>query len=288
MPQLRIRRASLAYSEEGSGPPLVLVHGSASDCRTWERQLPVLAGKYRVIVYSRRYHWPNEPIPEDADYSMAEQVHDLEAVLEALGLSNVHLVGHSYGAFLVLLLALRRPDLVRTMVLAEPPVFTLFVSNTPKPAELLKLLATRPRTAIAIVKFGATGIGPATSAAQRGDMQAAMRIFGSAVLGRDAYRRLSEARLEQIRANAFRAEFLGSGFPRLEPDRLRQVRSPTLLITAGRSPALFHRLNDALADLLPRTRRLEVPDASHMMHEDNPAAFNRAVMSFLDEHEAAR
>ncbi|NIT60692.1 MAG: alpha/beta fold hydrolase, partial [Aliifodinibius sp.] len=72
-----------------------------------------------------------------------------------------HLVGHSYGAFLSLLLAMRQPDYVRTLVLAEPPAITLFVSNNPKPLEILKLLVSRPRTAAAIIKFGAKGVTPA-------------------------------------------------------------------------------------------------------------------------------
>ena len=80
--------------------------------------------------------------------------------------------------FSVYLLAVKEPELVRTLVLAEPPVITLFVSNTPKPLELLKLLATRPRTAIAIMKFGAKGIAPATAAAKRDEAKKAMRLFG--------------------------------------------------------------------------------------------------------------
>jgi len=134
--------ATLEYHEVGSGEPLVLVHGSASDYRTWGLQQPALAEHFRVISYSRRYHWPNDPISDGADYSMDEQVGDLQALLHALDAGPAHLVGHSYGAFLALLVAVREPSLVRSLVLAEPPVLTLFVSNTPKLTELLKLMAT--------------------------------------------------------------------------------------------------------------------------------------------------
>jgi hypothetical protein len=78
-----------------------------------------------------------------------------------------------YGAFVRLLLAIREPGLARTLVLAEPPVITLFVSNSPKPSEILRLMLSRPRTAVSIVRFGATGVGPATAAAKRGDTEAA-------------------------------------------------------------------------------------------------------------------
>lgn len=286
MAKLNINGGMLEYVEKGAGEPLVLVHGSASDYRTWDAQMDDLGGRYRTIAYSRRYHWPNEPIPEQADYSMGEHVHDLAALLRSLDGAPAHVVGHSYGAFVALLVAIREPALVRSLVLVEPPVITLFVSNVPKPVELLRLLATRPRTAAAIVKFGATGVGPATRAARHGDLGAAMRLFGNAVLGREYYGRLSPSRLEQAGANAITAEFLGSGFPPLDDDELRRVRTPTLLLHGEDSPRIFHRLNDRLEELLPHTERIMIPAASHIMHEDNPPAYNKAVLTFLAAHHA--
>jgi len=217
---------------------------------------------------------------------MTEHIDDLEALLDSLAVGPVHLVGHSYGAFVAVLLASRQPRRVRTLVLAEPPVITLFVSNKPKPSELLRLLLHRPRTAAAIVRFGSTGVGPATAAARRGDMDRAMRIFGTAVLGAEFYRRLSSSRLDQVRANSIKAEFLGSGYPPLGDEDLRRMQVPTLLVSGQRSPNLFHRLLDRLEELLPHTERVEIPGGSHIMHEDNAVAYNAAVRTFLAAHEA--
>ena len=88
---------------------------------------------------------------------MIKQVDDLQALIRSLDAAPAHLVGHSYGAFLCLLLAIREPHLVRTLTLAEPPVTTLLVSNKPGPLEIMKLLVTRPRTAAAIITFGTSG-----------------------------------------------------------------------------------------------------------------------------------
>ncbi len=286
MAKININNTTFEYVEQGIGQPVVFVHGSASDYRTWESQLKDFSAHYRAIAYSRRYHWPNEPIHENADYPMQDHVEDLRALLRTLDVAPAHLVGHSYGAFIGLLLAIREPRLVRTIVLAEPPVITLFVSNRPKPFEILRLLFTRPRTAISIMRFGATGISPATEAARRDDMQAAMRIFGRAVLGDDFYSRLSELRLEQVRNNSIKAEFLGSGFAPLDDEDIRKIQTPILLITGERSPSLFHRLIGRLEELLPHTERIKIPAASHIMHEDNPRAYNEAVLSFLAIHQA--
>ncbi len=273
---------SFKTMEHGNGEPMVLVHGSASDYRTWRAQHEEFANHFRTITYSRRYHWPNEPIPEGADYVMAEHVHDLEAILCELDAAPAHLVGHSYGALICLELAMQAPELVRSLVLAEPPAITLFVSNSPQPLELLKLLVTRPRTAVGIIQFGAKGIDPATAALERHDTEEALRVFGKASLGADTFRQLSEARLEQARANFIKAELLGSGFPPLDDEQLCSIQAPTLLICGQSSPRLWHRLTDRLQELLPNTRRIEIPGASHIMHEDNAPAYHAAVLSFLN------
>lgn len=267
--------------ERGQGDPVLLVHGSISDHRTWQPQIEAFASSFRAIAYSRRYHWPNKPIANGADYAMHKHVDDLEAVIGSLAVAPVHLVGHSYGAFLCLLLACRRPDVVRSLVLAELPAVTLLVSNPPKMTELLSLFATRPRAAAALLKFAARGLAPATAAFRTGDMQKGLRIFGTAVLGREAFQNLSDARLQQMRDNLVIAEFLGSGFVPVDPGGVRKIEAPTLLVTGALSPAIFHRLNDRLKELLPRAQWVEIAHASHSMHEDNALAFNSAVLSFF-------
>jgi pimeloyl-ACP methyl ester carboxylesterase len=289
MAKIDVNGCALEYSETGSGQAVVLVHGSASDYRTWHSQATAFAERFRVICFSRRYHWPNGQIPSGADYSMDEHVADLRAFMRSLDAAPAHLVGHSYGAFLCLLLAIREPSLVRTLVLAEPPVITLFVGNTPKPLELLKLLATRPRTAAAIISFGAKGAAPASKAFRRGDMEAGIRLFGDAVFGAGGYERLAAPRKAQVRDNLsnVKAELLGSGFVPLDARKLQDVSVPALLLTGEKSIPLFHRLTDRLQELLPRAERFEIPGASHMMHEDNARAYNRAVLSFLETHSEA-
>lgn len=285
MTGLDINGTTFEYVERGIGEPVVFVHGSAGDYRTWHSQLDDFATRYRTIAYSRRYHWPNQRIPEGVDYSMKEHVEDLRVLLCSLNAAPVHLVGHSYGAFVGLLLAIGEPSLVHTLVLAEPPVITLFVSNTPRPSEILRLLLGRPRTAVSIMKFGVKGMGPARKAARGDDMGTAMDVFGHAVLGSEYYRRLSESRLDQVHANSIKAELLGSGLASLDEQDLRRIRTPTLLVSGQHSPSLFDRLIDRLEELLPRTERIEIPGTSHIMHEDNPPAYNAAILSFLAAHQ---
>ena len=293
MATLDVHGATLDYTEVGpearEGDPVVLVHGSSSDRRTWGGQLGPFGERFRTIAYSRRYHWPNEPIPEGADYAMATHVRDLAGVIEGLGAAPAHLVGHSYGGFVSLMLAMERPGLVRSLVLAEPPAMTVFVSPRPGPGELLGLVARRPRAGVALARFALTGMIPATRAMRRGEPDRAMRIFGRAVLGRAFQRRMSADRRRQVRENTFAAELLGSGFPALEDDAIRGVRAPALLLRGGCSPAIFGCIVARLGELLPDARTGVIGGASHIMHEDEAGAFNRAVLGFLGERsEGAR
>ena len=280
MASIEINGARLDYVERGSGEPVVLVHGSASDRRTWDCQLDALGRSYRAVAYSRRYHWPNEPIAPGGDYAMPEHVADLDAFIETLHLSPVHLIGHSYGGFICLLFAIAHPRKVRSLVLIEAPVFPIVIRIPPRPRDILRLFLTRPVMAYAVARFGARGLAPAIAATRRGDREEALRRLGCAILGQESFRHLSPDRLEQARANLIDAELLGSLFPPLTANQVRAVRCPALLIAGDRSPPVLSHLTTLLDHLLPNVERVDISAASHLVHEDEPAAFASAVASF--------
>jgi pimeloyl-ACP methyl ester carboxylesterase len=217
---------------------------------------------------------------------MLPHVDDLVAFLRVLAAAPAHLVGHSWGAFICLLTAIRHPQLVRSLVLAAPPVLTLLTSVPPRPTELLRLLVRRPRTALAILSFGAKTHAPAQKACRRGDDEAALQKMSHGMLGRDSYERLPQERKQQARENlnTLRAQVLDAGFPPLSEDDVRGVAAPTLLLTGERSPAYPLRLTDRLQQLLPNAGRVEIAASSHLMHEENPAAVNEAILGFLARH----
>jgi len=169
-------------------------------------------------------------------------------------------------------------------VIEEPPVLPLFVSTPPRPLELLRLFATRPRTALAVIQFGASAMAPLGRLYRKGEKDRALEVFARGALGKTFYDRVSDARRAQARENidplgAFvtRAE----SFPALPELALRALRKPCLLLTGAHSPALPVRLTDRLEELLPHTERVEIPDASHLMHEDNAPAVNEKIIEFV-------
>lgn len=283
MAEMNVNNYHFKYVENGTGEPVVFVHGSVSDYRAWDRQMEEFGRYHHAIAYSRRYHWPNEPIAENEDYPMLLHVQDLDEILKKVG-EPVHLVGHSYGAFVCLLLALQSPERLKSLVMAEPPAITLFLGNPPKPSEIIRLFFTRPAAAITLTRFGAGVIGPVMKLAHRGDLEKAFEIFGKATLGEETFLKMSNEDLEQAKANLIKAEFLGSGYPALSQNKIHDIAVPTLLLSAANSPKLFHVLSERLEELMPQAETAVIPRASHIMQKDNTDVYNSTVMEFLRKH----
>jgi pimeloyl-ACP methyl ester carboxylesterase len=281
--QIDIHGASFAYRMSGHGDPMVLVHANISDMRSWESLDPLLADHFRVITYSRRFAYPNQPADLADRDTLAQHAHDLIALVEKLRLGKVHLVGNSSGAFICLLAAQQRPDLVRTLTLEEPPVVSLFLQSLPpKPGELWKLLFDSPAALLELIKFGAGVIGPATKEFQQGHDGAAVDLFARGVLGAAAFAKVTPARKQQMTDNmaAHRATMLGAGLPVFTAADAAAIEPKALLIQGAETPAFQRRINQRLAGLMPGARDICIPNASHLVHEDNPRAVAEAIRAF--------
>ena len=281
---VEVNGTALAYADRGEGESVVFVHGTSQDGRTWNQQVGVVATHYRTIAYSRRYARPNEDIPHGQDDPMEPHVEDLLEMLRRLEAVPAHLVGSSWGGFICLLAAMKEPDLIQTMVLCEPPVLPLFISNSPGPGEIARLFLRGPMDAVRIVRFAVGVLEPTVKAYRAGNLEDGRRIFGSALLGKQGFESMPDDRKRMLDENqsAEVAQLLGAGFPPLRAADVRGISTRTLLGGGDRSPAVFHAtLLGKLANLLPNAERVEIPEASHLMHEENPDAFNQALLSFL-------
>jgi pimeloyl-ACP methyl ester carboxylesterase len=285
--QIVLNGAALAYRSSGRGVPMVLVHANLSDMRSWEPIEPLLALHFQVINYSRRFAYPNVPIGVGVDDTLAQHAADLICLIERLRTGAVHLVGNSSGAFVCLLVASWRPDLVLTLTLEEPPVVSMFLKSLPPhPGEAFKLLFASPLAFIALLKFGAGAIAPATKAFQDGDDGAALDHFAGGVLGHAAYAKLTPARRQQMMDNVgvHRAALLGAGLPAFTPRHAAEVKVPTQLLCGSDTPAFQQWINRRLAEQIPGAKNIRIPNASHFVHEDNPAAVADAIFDFCQWH----
>lgn len=235
---VHVNDVDLAYVAQGGGDAVVFVHGSVNDYRSWRSQLAPFAEQYRVVSYSRRYHWPNAQPSEGVSYAAAQHAADLGALIEALGLAPAHVVGSSYGALTALTCAVARPKVVRSLVLGEPP--------------LLPWLARLPDGAALLDAFMATAFEPAAQALAGGKVEAGVRIFIDGVIGPGALDRLPpQARGMMLdNAAAMRAETATPPeryFPALSTDDIGRLPMPVLLVQGEVSPRVFGLITDELA-----------------------------------------
>jgi pimeloyl-ACP methyl ester carboxylesterase len=287
MKTIQINNYPFSYIDDGVGSPVIFIHGSISDYRTWENQMEPFAKQFHVIAYSRRYHYPNNSVEDYSDYTYPQHAKDLAAFIKALDVGTVNLIGSSYGAYVALLTAINNPDLVKTLVLGEPPVIPLLVSNVDNPLQALLLLVRDFSTGKSFLKFGTKAMNPAKKQLRKGNIKEGIRLFANGVLGEGGYEQLPEdAKVSMMdNATALKAEMLGPGFPDEFPKKEAMKLPVTTLLAYGeKSPKFFHSISDKLFNLLPNGQQVVIPDASHDMHGENPEAYNEKVLEFLLKH----
>jgi non-heme chloroperoxidase len=268
-----VNDTELTYVEQGRGDSILVVHGTVGDYRSWSERLQPLAEHYRLITYSRRAHYPNA---WPADYARClPTVHaaDLAALIETLRLGPTHLLGHSYGGLVALVLAHQRPDLVRTLVLGEPPLMPL-LNATEEGRALVAAVVADERE-------------PARLAFADGDPEAGVRVFIDSVLGEGTFAILPQVDRDQMLDNAaaLRAELETPPerfFSTLACKDLRRMDQPVLLLSGELSPAVFHHITRELARCLPSVEQVMILGVSHGLWK--PPVFTDAVLGFFAKH----
>jgi pimeloyl-ACP methyl ester carboxylesterase len=263
---------TLHFVERGKGDPIVFVHGVTGDYRGAERWLADLPGDYRIIAYSRRYNYPNDNKPQK-DHSAAVEAEDLAAFIKKLDLGKVHLVGHSYGGYTALICALRYPERVRTLMLAEPPVFD-WLTDLPgdrakEGKKEFEWWEEQRRLARAALRAGdkdkAYGYPPFSCPKEPGPRRTQVlenaREVEAAIMSEDIYPKVARA-------------------------HVKKMKTPTLLMKGEKTKEHARGLwlvMDELERLVPEgNRRVAIiPGAGHMMWLQNTQACTQSLLAFL-------
>jgi pimeloyl-ACP methyl ester carboxylesterase len=268
--QLQVNDVDLSYIEQGTGGPVVFVHGAFSDLRFWEPQRQAVATQHRFIAYTYRYHgmtpWPDE----GQHYSAATHAADLATFLRQLNAGPVHLVALSYGGLLATLVASEHPDLVRSLTLAEPGIRALLVD----------LPEAKP-----VLDDVGKAFEPIRTAVKAGDAVQATKLFFDWVnnRGAGAFDQQPEAVRQMFLDNARTVPlFLASPPPpAISCATLGGVKAPTLVVGGEQTLRYFSLINEVVVRCIPGSRLVTIPNATHPMSYQNPAAFNEALLQFL-------
>jgi pimeloyl-ACP methyl ester carboxylesterase len=248
---------AIAFARSGTGPPLVLVHGTTADHTRWKPLLPQFEAHFTVYAVDRRGRGGSG---DAGDYSIEQEFDDIAAVVDAIG-EPVFLLGHSYGAVCALEASLRTRHL-RKLVLYEPPIRTAESLYPEGTAECLQALL------------------------DSGDNDRVVATF---------FRQVVRAPDEELRllrelpnwparvaaAHTIPRELRIDHEYRFQPARFSAMRVPTLLLLGGNSPAKFKDAVDQVHDALPDARIAVMPGQQHTAMNTAPDLFLREVLDFL-------
>lgn len=274
MQSIHVNGYDMAYLDVGCGapgaPPLVCVHGSLCDFRIWSPVMGPLTRKRRLICVSLRHCFPDHWDGKGEGYDLAQHIDDMIAFLPQLDLGPVDLMGHSRGGYVAFRTALRRPDLVRKLILAEPG------------GELDSSLGES-----SIAPDGKSKIGDMIAESGRravaGDIDGALKHFIDTLEGDGVWERIPPTPKQLLRDNAItlvgQAKEKRLPFTRAEAEA---ITVPTLLIGGARTKGPLRKIMEALGAHIPGAQTLYIERASHPMFEQKPLDYAKAVNDFLN------
>jgi pimeloyl-ACP methyl ester carboxylesterase len=251
MARARLNSIEIDYEASGAGPAVLLSHGYSATRRMWDGQHRALGARYRVISWSMRGHGETESPADPAEYSAGRTVGDMHALLGHLGVERAVIGGLSLGGYVSLAFYLEHPERVRALVICDSgPGY---------------------RNADARNAWNQRAHERAT----------ALETRGLEALGRS--REVREAatlhRSAQGLAHAARGMLAQEGSHVI--DGLGSIRVPTLIIV-GDQDQPFLAPCEYMAKKIPGARLEVIRGAGHSSNLDQPEAFNRVLLDFLD------
>ena len=252
----------LAVEETGQGEPLVLVHGSWDDVRVWAFVDSDLAKSFRVIAYDRRGHTGSEDGAEPGTRQDDED--DLAALIEDHGIEAAHLVANSFGGSIALGLAARRPEVVASLCIHEPPLLSL-AQDDPVVAQL------------------GEGVSSVVELIDSGDHETAARNFVEMVLGPGGWEMMSPEERDAMIGNAgtFADEQRDPAWADADLDALAAFDRPVLFTTGDQSPPFFAAVIARLSEAMERAEVRTIAGAGHVPHLTHPEEYVSLVTGFV-------
>jgi pimeloyl-ACP methyl ester carboxylesterase len=262
MPKKIFNNIDLYYEVQGTGTPLMLVAGLASDSQSWQPVIIDLSRHYLVITPDNR--GVGRTMPQSIETSITKIVDDIVALIKLLGFSSVNLLGHSMGGFVALNLAIRYPDYVNKLILAGTSA-----KNSTRNNALFSDWASCLESGMEMRLWFRNIFYWIFS----------RRFFENPEVVSNALRFAIEYPYPQS-AIAFRNQVKAiasyddtKGLPR--------VRSKTMVIS-GKEDLLFPtRECSDFSRAIPRANFSVIDNAAHSIHMEQPKAFTDCVLDFL-------
>ncbi len=248
-----------AVSLEGDGPPLFLIHGIGASRQSWAGVVPLLKHRYRCISYDLRGHGAS-PVPRPP-YSLDDLVEDLEAVRRELGIPKAHYMGHSLGGMIGPAYARCYPDRVLSLGLPSTAAHRTAEDST------------KVRSVVAAMRQ--RGIAPVLETLKERWFTPEFAVARPDVIAR---------RMQQVidtDAQVFLSVFDIYAETEMAP-WLHEIQAPSLVLTGEFDGGCPPRLNELIAQALPRARLVVLPKLRHAILLEAPEQVTPHLLAFLD------
>ncbi|WP_158535177.1 alpha/beta fold hydrolase [Acaryochloris thomasi] len=251
------------YEVHGRGEPIVLIHGLSMDSSTWLNQVSVLSQKFQVIVFDNRgvgqTDAPNE------DYSTEMMADDTIALLQFLKVDNAHVLGFSMGGMIAQIVALKCPELVKSLIL-----------NT--------TAAQLPAKAKYIVQNWLRMLNENVSLETR-IREGFLWVYTDDFFKHDetvtASVNLASNHPHPLSTHGFAGQ-VAALIKHDTRSRISQISVPTLVLIGGDDIFIPVEFSEELAGKIPKAELVELERGGHNCWMEFPELFNQAVMQFLD------
>lgn len=262
--QLEVPGGRLHVIDEGSGPPIVLLHAGIADHRSWDDMAPLLqAAGYRTIRYDQR--GAGRTTTDDVEFS---RIADLLAVLDANGIDRAVLVGNSMGGQLAFDAAIEAPERVVAIVGVGAGLGGFDGGNTPLELAMFKEMEELE---------GADPVDPAAVA----EIDVKVWVDGPGQPPTRVPAAIRNLVLEMDRWDSAKPQ----GKPiRLKPpasERLEELRCPILVVAGELDVSEVAVTARHVEASLPNARAIIWPDVAHMIGMEQPARLANAIEAFL-------
>jgi 3-oxoadipate enol-lactonase len=268
MQRAKVNGIELEYEVKGSGEPVLLISPVLAGAFLPFMSTPVLADRYCLVRYHKR-GWGGSTHTAPP-VRIADHAADAAALLDDLGITRAHVAGHSSGGAVAMELAVERPDLVHTLALLEPSLFSV-----PSAQALFERAA------------------PSFDAYRAGDHEQAVASFLSLVsaLGWETCRDRLEENVPGGVANAIRDAdtFFGVELPALSAwefgaERAAAITQPVLSVLGTETEQLWVEVAALLRSWFPEVEELAIDGLGHLLQMQSPKPVARGLAAFLGRH----
>jgi pimeloyl-ACP methyl ester carboxylesterase len=266
---VRIPDGELWVEEDGSGFPILMIQGLGYAAWAWRFQLPDLSRRWRTIAFDNR--GTGRSMKPPGPYSIELLADDAAALLEALGIAQAHVLGMSMGGYVAQTLAVRRPELVRSLVLAATGPGAPTHEATPR-STLDVWLANADKSPEEYAR--------ATMWLSYSDdwWQANEELTEELLTARLEHPTPPECWRAQYDACV---QFTQRGVP------IEQIDVPTLVLHGEADRVVPVSNGRAIAERIPDARLVTLPGRGHVVPIEEPQRFNAEVVGFLERVERA-